>query len=162
MANNYAAPPQTRIGYMHLKVSDLQRALNFYCGFLDLKLQPPTANRLLSYPPEDITPYRAQYLEQWRSAGARQQYRLIPYCHPLSYTKRSGKNSAAFDRWRISAERRQWSRVSEPIYLDDLYDNGVELYWDRPKEKWTYSEDGSINMFTKPLDLQDLLGKLSQ
>ena len=50
--------------------------------------------------------------------------------------------------------------VSEALYLNDPDNNGVELYWDRPKERWTYHADGTIVMFTNPLDLADLLKAL--
>jgi len=50
--------------------------------------------------------------------------------------------------------------VSEAIYLDDPDGNGVELYWDRPKEQWQYNDDGTIVMYTKPLDLKSLLNEI--
>src|SRR5690606_3149794 len=52
--------------------------------------------------------------------------------------------------------------VSEALYLNDPDGNGVELYWDRPKELWTYKPDGSINMYTEHLDLNDLLKELER
>jgi len=52
--------------------------------------------------------------------------------------------------------------VSEALYLRDPDDNGVELYWDRPKEKWPQKPDGSLQMFTNPLDLHDLLAELDK
>jgi catechol 2,3-dioxygenase len=52
--------------------------------------------------------------------------------------------------------------VSEALYLRDPDDNGVELYWDRPKEKWPKKPDGSLQMFTNPLDLHDLLAELDK
>ena len=52
--------------------------------------------------------------------------------------------------------------VSEALYLNDPDNNGVELYWDKPKELWTYKEDGSLEMFTKQLDLENLLEELIQ
>jgi len=48
------------------------------------------------------------------------------------------------------------------LYLNDPDNNGVELYWDKPKELWTYKEDGSLEMFTKQLDLENLLEELNQ
>jgi catechol 2,3-dioxygenase len=50
--------------------------------------------------------------------------------------------------------------VSEAIYLDDPDGNGVELYWDRPQEKWPVDEEGNIEMYTRPLDLNQLLLEL--
>jgi catechol 2,3-dioxygenase len=52
--------------------------------------------------------------------------------------------------------------VSESIYLNDPDNNGVELYWDKPKELWTYKPDGSIEMFTHALDLADLLKEIKE
>jgi catechol 2,3-dioxygenase len=52
--------------------------------------------------------------------------------------------------------------VSEALYLNDPDNNGVELYWDRPREMWEYNADGSIVMYTKPLDLSDLLKELEK
>ena len=52
--------------------------------------------------------------------------------------------------------------VSEALYLDDPDGNGVELYWDRPKDEWPYRADGSIEMVTEPLDLRDLLTELKE
>jgi catechol 2,3-dioxygenase len=50
--------------------------------------------------------------------------------------------------------------VSEAIYLNDPDNNGVELYWDRPKELWPINEDGSLDMYTRELDVEGLLGEL--
>ena len=47
--------------------------------------------------------------------------------------------------------------VSEAIYLNDPDGNGVELYWDKPKDEWPVEADGSLNMFTKALNVHDLL-----
>ncbi len=52
--------------------------------------------------------------------------------------------------------------VSEALYLRDPDDNGIELYWDRPKEKWPRTADGSLAMVTRRLDLQNLLGELDK
>ena len=52
--------------------------------------------------------------------------------------------------------------VSEALYLDDPDGNGVELYWDRPKGEWPLNADGSIHMYTRPLDLEDLLSELKK
>jgi catechol 2,3-dioxygenase len=52
--------------------------------------------------------------------------------------------------------------VSEALYLRDPDDNGVELYWDRPKDKWPQKPDGSLQMYTHPLDLHDLLAELDK
>ena len=63
---------------------------------------------------------------------------------------------------RIPLEGASDHGVSEALYLRDPDDNGVELYWDRPKEKWPKKPDGSLQMFTHPLDLHDLLAELDR
>jgi catechol 2,3-dioxygenase len=52
--------------------------------------------------------------------------------------------------------------VSEALYLRDPDDNGVELYWDRPPEQWPRSSDGTLEMYTRRLDVEDLLGELER
>jgi catechol 2,3-dioxygenase len=63
---------------------------------------------------------------------------------------------------RIPLEGASDHGVSEALYLRDPDDNGVELYWDRPKERWPKKPDGSLQMFTHPLDLHDLLAELER
>ena len=69
-----------------------------------------------------------------------------------------GVSSSPRSRLKVRADH----GVSEALYLRDPDDNGVELYWDRPKEKWPKKADGSLQMYTNPLDLHDLLGELDR
>ena len=62
----------------------------------------------------------------------------------------------------IALARRQYGENSEALYLSDPDGNGVELYWDRPKDQWPSKPDGSLQMFTHPLDLHDLLAELDK
>ena len=156
-----AAPidPGTRIGHVHLKVADIDRALKFYCGLLGFELTqrmgPQAAfisaggyhhhiglntweSRGGSPPPPGATGlYHVAILYPTRAALADALRRLIAADIPLDGASDHG--------------------VSEALYLRDPDQNGVELYWDRPKEQWPYTPAGELAMVTQRLDLRDLL-----
>ena len=91
-------------------------------------------------------------VQQREGTGTREVSRTVPYRHPLSGLKESGYLlTGAADR-----------RLSEALYLDDPDKNGVELYWDKPREQWPQKANGSPDMYTARLDLDDLLGELAQ
>ena len=163
MGNEYKIPAQTHIGHVHLKVSDIQRSLDFYCGLLGFELvtmygrdaafisaggyhhhiglntwfskdQPPASQRSVGL-------FHTAILYPTRKDLAVILKRLVTAGYQLTGASDHG--------------------VSEALYLDDPDKNGVELYWDRPKEQWPRKEDGCIEMFTKALDLEGLLAELS-
>ena len=151
--------PGVDIGHVHLKVADLERALAFYCGVLGFELtmrygagaafisaggyhhhiglntweskggQPP--------PPGTTGLFHTAILYPTRPALADALHRLIVAQIPLDGASDHG--------------------VSEALYLRDPDENGVELYRDRPEAEWPRAADGSLSMFTKRLDLEDLL-----
>jgi catechol 2,3-dioxygenase len=150
-----------RIGHVHLKVADLERALSFYCGVLGFELtqrRPGAAfisaggyhhhiglntweSRGGSPPPMGTTGlYHLAILYPTRALLADALRRLIEADIPLEGASDHG--------------------VSEALYLRDPDDNGVELYWDRPKDKWPRSADDKLAMVTERLDLVDLLREL--
>jgi catechol 2,3-dioxygenase len=154
-----AIDPAVRIGHVHLKVADLDRALGFYCGVLGFELTqrfgrqaafvsaggyhhhiglntweseggaPPPAGSTGLYHVAILYPTRAMLADALR--------RLIKAGIPLDGASDHG--------------------VSEALYLHDPDRNGVELYWDRPAGKWPRAADGSLAMRTDPLDLDGLL-----
>ncbi len=159
MKNEYRIPAETRIGHVHLKVANLQRSLDFYCGLLGFEL-------ITTYGPDAAFISAGGYhhhigLNTWYSKNGPQPapdstglfhtaillptrrdlalmlLRLQEHAYPLTGTADHG--------------------VSEALYLDDPDGNGVELYWDRPREAWPLNEDGSIHMYTRPLDLAKLV-----
>ncbi len=162
MSDSYQVPAQTRIGHIHLKVSDLEQSLDFYCGLLgfDLKTTYGDQAAFISAggyhhhiglntwqslgadpPPKNSTGlFHTAILYPTRKDLAEILLRLINADYPLSGASDHG--------------------VSEALYLDDPDQNGVELYWDRPEDEWPKNKDGSLSMFTKALDLQDLLDEL--
>lgn len=163
MAENYTIPAETRIGHVHLKVADLQRALDFYCGLLGFELVTMYGDQaafisaggyhhhigLNTWYSKDAPPAPA------RSAGLFHTAILYPTRKDLAI---------AFKRLldaNYPLTGASDHGVSEALYLNDPDQNGVELYWDRPKAEWPKKPDGGIEMYTKPLSLEDLLKELS-
>ena len=155
----YKLPTTTRIGHIHLKVADLDKAMAFYCGILGFELMQRFGDQAV-----------------FISAGG--------YHHHIGlntwYSKNAGpapKNSAGlFHTAILYQERKELAEalkrlvdakypltgfadhgVSEAIYLDDPDGNGVELYWDKPRESWPVDHNGKLQMVTEPLDVNALL-----
>ena len=159
MNTDYKLPVQTRIGHVHLKVSNLKASLDFYCGLLGFEL-------MLMYGEDAAFISAGGYhhhigLNTWYSKGANPApVNAAGLFHTaILYPER--KDLAAALRRLMEAKYPLTGAsdhgVSEALYLDDPDRNGVELYWDRPRELWPKKEDGSIEMYTKRLDLEDLL-----
>ena len=162
MSDNYKIPPQTHIGHVHLKVSDLERSLKFYRDLLGFEL-------ITMYGDQAAFISAGGYhhhigLNTWESEGAppAQKYGVGLYHTAILYPTR--KDLAAIlkrlreVKYPITGAADHG--VSEAIYLDDPDGNGVELYWDRPKDQWPKKADGSTEIFTKALDLQGLLAEI--
>lgn len=159
----YKIPENTRIGHVHLKVADLQKSLDFYVGLLGFETITTLGDQAAfisaggyhhhiglntwqskngPQPPKNaVGLFHTAILYPTRKDLAVALHRLRNHNYPLSGAADHG--------------------VSEALYLDDPDGNGVELYWDRPQSNWPKRNDGGVNMFTKPLDLEDLLNELS-
>ena len=151
--------PGARIGHVHLKVADLERALDFYCGVLGFEL-------MQRYGSEAAFVAAGGYhhhigLNTWESrggsppaAGATGLYHLA-----ILYPTRTALADALqrLIAARIPLDGASDQGVSEALYLRDPDENGVELYWDRPSDQWPRTLDGAIDMVTRPLDLEGLL-----
>jgi catechol 2,3-dioxygenase len=156
---DYKIPADTRIGHVHLKVSDLDKALAFYQGLLGFEVMQRYGTQAVfisaggyhhhiglntwyskNAPP---APQRAcglfhtAILYPTRKDLAIALKRLVEAGYPLTGASDHG--------------------VSEALYLDDPDGNGVELYWDKPREKWPVDASGNLQMVTEQLDLDDLL-----
>jgi len=151
--------PKVRIGHVHLKVADLERALGFYCGVLGFELTQRYGSEAAfvsaggyhhhiglntweslggSPPPPGTTGlYHVAILYPTRAALAGALRRLVAAEIPLDGASDHG--------------------VSEALYLRDPDQNGVELYWDRPPEAWPRTASGELAMFTRRLDVEGLL-----
>jgi catechol 2,3-dioxygenase len=160
---DYKAPPATCIGHVHLKVTDIERALLFYRDILGFQVMqwygesavflsaggyhhhiglntwyskgaPPAPQRSAGL-------FHAAILYPTRKDLAMVLKRLLEAGYPLTGASDHG--------------------VSEALYLNDPDANGIELYWDRPREVWPFDEAGNLRMMTEALDLEDLLSELS-
>lgn len=155
----YKIPAATKIGHVHLKVADLERSLRFYVGLLGFEIIQYYGSSavflsaggyhhhigLNTWHSKDAGPapikaaglYHLAILYPTRKDLAIALKRLVEAKHPLSGAADHG--------------------VSQAIYLNDPDRNGVELYWDRPKEEWPFDAQGNLQMVTEALDLDELL-----
>ncbi len=162
MENKFIIPAETRIGHVHLKVSNLEASLNFYHKLLGFEIVQQIGNQaafisaggyhhhigLNTWYSKDADPapqrapglFHTAILMPTRKDLAIIYQRLVNHNYPLTGAADHG--------------------VSEAIYLDDPDKNGVEIYWDRPKEDWPKIEKGKIDMYTRRLDIHDLLSEL--
>lgn len=164
MDPNYRIPAQTKIGHVHLKVADLQRALDFYCGQLGFEL-------MLMYGKDAAFISAGGYhhhigLNTWYSKGAgHAPANAVGLFHTAILYPERKDLAAIFKRLNDLGYPFTGASdhgVSEALYLDDPDGNGVELYWDKPKDQWPVKPDGSLDMYTRSLNLQDLLKELDQ
>lgn len=160
---DYKIPAQTRIGHVHLKVSDIQRSLDFYCGLLGFEL-------ITTYGDEAAFISAGGYhhhigLNTWMSKGGSPPPRnstglfhtaiLLPTRKDLAVLLKRLRDA----KYPISGASDHG--VSEAIYLNDPDQNGVELYRDKPKEEWPVKSDGSLDMYTRPLNLALLMDEMT-
>lgn len=155
----YTIPPQTRIGHVHLKVTDLQRSLQFYCDLLGFELQQFYGDSAAFISAGGYHHHIG--LNTWHSkdAGPAPVRAAGLYHTAILYPTRK---DLAFALKKILEAKYPLTGasdhgVSEAIYLDDPDKNGVELYWDRPQEQWPKDEEGKLQMVTEALDLENLL-----
>ena len=155
----YVIPAETRIGHVHLKVSDLERSLAFYCGVLGFELT-------LRYGPQAAFVSAGGYhhhigLNTWESRGGSPPARGTTGLYHVAILYPTRRDLAvALSRLveaRVPLQGAADHGVSEAIYLADPDGNGVELYRDRPRAEWPQRPDGGIDMVTEPLDLEGLL-----
>ena len=159
MNEAYKIPAATRIGHVHLKVADIQRSLNFYCNLLGFELMTVYGDS-------------AAFI----SAGGYHHHIGLNTWHSKNAPPASVDGVGLYHTAILYPERKDLANiykrllgvnypnigssdhgVSEALYLHDPDNNGVELYWDKPKELWPWKPDGTLEMFIDPLDLTDLL-----
>jgi catechol 2,3-dioxygenase len=153
--------PRVDIGHVHLKVSDLERALDFYSGVLGFEV-------MARYGEEAAFISAGGYhhhlgLNTWESKGGSPP---APGTTGLFHTAiRYPDRRALAEAVRrvidagVAIDGASDHGVSEAVYLRDPDSNGIELYRDRPEEEWPRNEDGTIAMSTKPLDVPGLLAE---
>jgi catechol 2,3-dioxygenase len=151
--------PRVVIGHVHLKVAELERALKFYHGVLGFELQQQFGSQAAFISAGGYHHHIG--LNTWESAGGSPPPPRSTGLYHLAilYPTRALLADAlrrVLDAG-IELDGAADHGVSEALYLRDPDDNGVELYWDRPREKWPRSADGGLAMFTRALDLDALL-----
>jgi catechol 2,3-dioxygenase len=153
--------PQVRIGHVHLKVADLERALNFYCGVLGFELMQRFGSQAAFVSAGGYHHHIG--LNTWESKGGQPP---APGTTGLYHVAILYPNRATLaDALRrvlaagVELDGAADHGVSEAIYLRDPDSNGVELYRDRPREEWPRTPEGGIAMFTRALDLDALLAE---
>ena len=161
-SNNYKIPENTSIGHVHLKVANLQRSIEFYVDLLGFEITT-------TYGSEAAFISAGGYhhhigLNTWYSKNSppASQSAVGLFHTAIVYPSRRDL-AVIFQRIRKAGYPLSGASdhgVSEALYLNDPDENGVELYWDRPKEKWPLKPDGSIDMYTHVLDLNNLLKEI--
>jgi catechol 2,3-dioxygenase len=156
---SYKVPDSARIGHVHLKVADLNKALVFYHDLLGFEIMQYYGDSavflsaggyhhhigLNTWYSKDGPPaprnssglFHTAILYPTRRDLAEVLMRLLDARYPLTGASDHG--------------------VSEALYLNDPDGNGVELYWDKPRSEWPFDSSGNLKMVTEALDLQDLL-----
>jgi catechol 2,3-dioxygenase len=151
--------PQTRIGHVHLKVADLERAIAFYRDVLGFDVTQRYGTRAAFLSAGGYHHHIG--LNTWESAGGSSPAPGTTGLYHLAILYPTRAELADALRRLLGAgvplDGASDHGVSEALYLRDPDDNGVELYWDRPQQQWPRDEQGAIAMFTRPLDLEDLL-----
>lgn len=159
-----AIDPGTRIGHIHLKVADLDRAINFYHGVLGFAITQRMGDSAAFLAAGGYHHHIG--LNTWESKGG-------PPPAPgttglfhvaIVYPSRAALADALrrLQNAGIGLDGASDHGVSEALYLRDPDGNGVELYWDRPQESWPRSADGKLAMYTRRLDLDSLLRETSK
>src|SRR3954467_1045733 len=153
--------PRVDIGHVHLKVADLDRALAFYSGVLGFELTTRLGQQAAFLSAGGYHHHIG--LNTWESrngqpppAGSTGLYHVA-----IRYPDRASLADALrrLVEARVPLEGASDHGVSEALYLHDPDGNGLELYWDRPRDAWPRTGDGSIDMVTRPRDVQALLDK---
>ncbi|MEQ9439177.1 MAG: VOC family protein [Cyclobacteriaceae bacterium] len=161
--NDYIIPAQTSIGHVHLKVADLDRSLQFYCDLLGFQI-------MTTYGSDAAFISAGGYhhhigLNTWYSKDAPPAPQKAAGLFHTAIRYPTRKDLAViFHRLREAEYPLAGAAdhgVSEALYLDDPDQNGVELYWDRPRSEWPQKADGSLDMYTIALDLDSLLKEIN-
>lgn len=148
-----------RIGHVHLKVANIERALGFYCGVLGFSVTQRYGDSAAFIAAGNYHHHIG--LNTWESKNGNPPARgttglfhtaiLYPTRASLADALRRLKDAG------IKLDGASDHGVSEALYLRDPDENGVELYWDKPESAWPRASDGSLAMVTERLDLEDLL-----
>jgi catechol 2,3-dioxygenase len=151
--------PQVRIGHVHLKVADLERAVAFYCGVLGFQLTQRYGSQAAFVSAGGYHHHIG--LNTWESRGGSPPPPGATglYHAAILYPTRAALADALkrLMEAHVALDGASDHGVSEALYLRDPDENGLELYWDRPQAEWPRTPEGHVDMYTRRLDLQALL-----
>jgi catechol 2,3-dioxygenase len=158
----YIIPAATRIGHVHLKVADLDKSLKFYCDLLGFSITTRYGDSAVFISAGGYHHHIA--LNTWHSKNAPPAPVRSAGLYHVAILYPTRKDLATIYK-RVTDAGYPFSGfsdhgVSEALYLSDPDENGIELYWDKPKEVWPFNADGSLGMYAEPLDLEGLLAEL--
>src|SRR5689334_13663682 len=155
--------PGARIGHAHLKVSDLERSLAFYCGVLGFEIMQRWGSEAAFLSAGGYHHHLG--LNAWESAGGDPPAPGTTGLYHIAILYPSRRALAvALQRLieaNVALDGASDHGVSEALYLHDPDNNGLELYWDRPKDQWPTTPDGKLAMYSRRLDLHALLREAS-
>ena len=155
----YTIPAQTRIGHVHLKVTDIERALTFYRDLLGFEVQQKYGSGAVFISAGGYHHHIG--LNTWHSKNAGPAPVNAAGLYHIAILYPTRKDLAVILKRLIDAKYPLTGAsdhgVSEALYMNDPDGNGVELYWDRPEHEWPKDAAGSLNMITESLDLESLL-----
>lgn len=159
---SYTIPAQTRIGHVHLKVADIDRSLAFYHELLGFEITQRYGLQAVFLSAGGYHHHIG--LNTWHSKGAGPAPGNAPGLYHTAILYSTRKDLAVILKRLLAAKYPLTGAsdhgVSEAIYLDDPDGNGVELYWDKPKEQWPVDAEGELKMVSDRLDLEDLLREI--
>lgn len=154
--------PGVDIGHVHLKVADLDRALRFYRDVLGFELQQQLGDQAAFLSAGGYHHHIG--LNTWESRGGSPPPRGTTglFHAAIRYPTRKALADALrrLGEAGVTLDGASDHGASEALYLRDPDGNGLELYWDRPRDEWPRSADGKVAMFTAPLDLRSLMADL--
>lgn len=156
---SYTIPPQTKIGHVHLKVSDIDKALAFYQGLLGFEIMQRYGTQAVFISAGGYHHHIG--LNTWYSKNAPSAPNNVcglfhtAIVYPTRIDLAIALKRILDADYPITGASNHG--VSEAIYLNDPDGNGVELYWDKPKETWPINAEGNLQMITEYLNLEELL-----
>lgn len=157
--SDYKIPAQTHIGHVHLKVADLERSLKFYRDILGFEVQQYYGDSAVFISAGGYHHHIGLNTWQSKNAGPAPVNTAGLYHVAILYPNR--KDLATILKRLMEANYPLTGAsdhgVSEALYMNDPDRNGVELYWDKPKENWPVDNSGNLQMITEALDIEDLL-----
>ena len=160
----YTIPAGTRIGHVHLKVSDLDKALAFYHGLLGFAITDRFGSQAVFIAAGDYHHHIG--LNTWHSKGKGPAPVNATGLYHTAILYPTRKDLAVVFKRLLDAGYPFTGYadhgVSEALYLDDPDGNGVELYWDKPRELWPFDKEGNLKMYSDHLDIPSLLAELKQ